>query len=90
MASNATASGTQVKARVAIIYSDGTVQSNESKNMGHFIGSCLANTGFAAVFMVAFSADGTADENIVSNQRKISFVPPGKTVAVTVPVRIIE
>lgn len=69
--------------KVAIVYSDNISQSSESKNLAHYFCGLLSTSGYADVVMIPFSSDGPIAD--LPNKR-ISYVPPGSTKPVEVPV----
>lgn len=73
--------------KVSIVYSESS-QSNDSKeseNHAFYLSSCLINTGYASLFMVPSTKDGSLLE-ILPNQRKLSFCPPGQTKVIELPI----
>ena len=73
--------GNQTKPRVGVIYSDSrTGNSNESKNLAHYICALLSSTGYALVNMIAMQPEGqetTAADLRLNSGRRIHYLPTG-------------
>lgn len=72
-------------ARIAIVYSESKDRSNDSKNLALYFACCLANSGYALVFLVPCTPDGSSSDDLPV-LRRLSFVPPGSSRAVDVAV----
>ena len=81
--------GKQTEARVGIVYSESKNQSNDSKNLAFYFACCLANSGFASVFLVPCTPEGSSSSDDFPTIRRLSFVPPGSSRAVDVPVCLV-
>lgn len=60
---------------VAIVFSESTAGSSESKNLAHYLCGQLANSGYANTFMIGINGEGGPAD--IAPSRRIVFSPTG-------------
>ena len=69
--------------KVGIVFSEGQDCSLESQNLAYYLAGLLSSSGYAKIFMVGQTADGSPGD--ISHKR-IVYLPPKKKKPVEVPV----